>query len=66
MIKLMSLSDEQQDLVTCGYICSELAINKMFFISDSLLAVVIEGNQVKVLSTELFRPGQVESLLQNK
>lgn len=66
IIKLMCFNFEKQDLVSCGYYCSELAINKLFFIGDSLLVIIIEGNQIKVLSTDLFRSGQESSLTYGK
>ena len=58
----MSLDEDAQDLQNCGYYFSETEINKVQFVSDSVLAVLVNGFEVKVLSTDRFLAGDVRDI----
>jgi len=49
-----------------GYYCSDLEINKIDFVSDSLLVILVNGTEVKVLGTEKFMAGTLLYYTRNK
>ena len=54
---------EMRQMKQVGFFCSESEIKCVRFLSDSLLAIVLNGNEVRVLSTAEFIPEQIETLL---
>ena len=48
-----------------GFYYSEQEINSLFFIGDSILLVLVNGRELKVLYTTKFYPGHFQSLLAN-
>ena len=49
-----------------GFYCSDSQIKSVRFLADSLLAIVVDSNEVRVLSTAKFIPDMIEGLLQDK
>lgn len=67
-IKLMCVKDETRELEleACGFYCSDLDINQVYFISDSLLSIVVANEEVRILSTDRFKAGDIHLLTKNK
>lgn len=70
VIKLMCVNDEkgvsELELELCGFYCSDQEISQVYFLADSVLAIVVNGEQVKVLSTDRFRQGDIHLITKNK
>ena len=49
-----------------GFICSDHFITSVRFLADSLVAIVINGNELRVLSTMDFLPEQIEGMIIDK
>lgn len=68
VIKLECVNDESQDLEleVCGFYCSDFEINQVYFITDSVLAIVVNADEVKILGTDRFKPGDIHMITKNK
>ena len=68
VVKLMIVNDETRDLEleTCGFYCSDFEINQVYFITDSVLAIVVNADEVKILGTDRFKPGYIGLITKNK
>ena len=64
----MFVTDENRELEleACGFYCSDFEINQVYFISDSLLAIVVNDDEVRILSTDCFKAGDIHLLTKNK
>ena len=68
VIKLMCVNDESREinLEACGFYCCNFEINQVYFITDSLLAIVVNMDEVRILATDRFKPGDIHLLTKNK
>ena len=68
IIKLMSVNEETREieLEMCGFYCSDFEINQVYFITDSVLAIVVNFDEIKILGTDRFRAGYINTMTKNK
>ena len=62
VIQLMYVDDEQQTILFDGYYCSDQEINQVYFMGDSVLVILVNQEEIKVLYTEKFQPGECKHL----
>ena len=58
----MYVDDDQQTILFDGYYCSDQEINKVYFMGDSVLVILVNQEEIKVLYTEKFQPGECKHL----
>ena len=58
----MYVDDDQQTILFDGYYCSDQEINQVYFMGDSVLVILVNQEEIKVLYTEKFQPGECKHL----
>ena len=56
------MDDDEQSILYDGYYCSEQEINQVYFMGDSVLVILVNQEEIKVLYTEKFQPGECQHL----
>ena len=59
IVQLLYVDDHKRTLVFDGYYCSEKEINQVYFMADSVLVILVGQDELKVLYTEKFNPGNI-------
>ena len=62
IVQLCYINDETKQIEFDGYYCSDKEINQVYFMADSVLVILLNGEEIKVLYTEKFKPGDVNDL----
>ena len=62
IIQLMYVDDDEQSIEFDGYYCSEQEINQVYFMGDSVIVILVNQEEIKVLYTEKFQPGECKHL----
>ena len=53
------MNDETKKIESDGYYCSDKEINQIYFMADSVLVILVNQEEIRVLYTEKFKPGDV-------
>ncbi len=63
-VQLLYINEENKSLEYDGYYCSDQEINQVYFMADSVIAILVHHEEIKVLYTEKFQPGKVDNINQ--
>ena len=56
------MNDETKKIESDGYYCSDKEINQIYFMADSVLVILVNQEEIRVLYTEKFKPGDVSQI----
>lgn len=56
------MNDETKKIESDGYYCSDKEINQIYFMADSVLVILVDQAEIRVLYTEKFKPGDVSQI----
>jgi len=59
VVQLCYVDDETKTILYDGFYCSDQEINQVYFMADSVLMILVNQEEVRVLYTEKFKPGCV-------
>jgi hypothetical protein len=62
MIQLVYVNEQTNEIQMDGYYCCEEEINQVYFMADSILVVLVNNKELKILYTPKFQPGDYKYL----
>ena len=62
LIQLVYINENTSTVEMDGFYYSDSEINSLYFVSDSILFVLVNGREVKLLYTTKFYPGHFKFL----
>ena len=62
IVQLCYVCDQTRTVEFDGYYCCDKEINQVYFMADSVLVILLHGEEIRVLYTEKFKPGDVSHL----
>ena len=62
VVQLLYVNDETKSFELDGFYCSDQVINQVYFMADSVLAILVNQEEIRVLNTDKFKPGYVAML----
>ena len=62
IVQLCFVNDQTRTIDFDGYYCCDKEINQVYFMADSVLVLLLGGEEIRVLYTEKFKPGDVSHL----
>lgn len=62
LIQLVYINDQTNEIEMDGYYCCDEEINQIYFMADSILVVLVNNKEIKVLYTTKFQPGDYKHL----
>ena len=62
IVQLCYVNDHEKTIEFDGYYCCDKEINQVYFMADSVLVLLLNGEEIRVLYTEKFKPGDVSQL----
>ena len=62
VIQLLYVNDQTNQLEFDGFYCTDQEINQVYFMADSVLVILVNSEEIRVLYTEKFKPGSVSML----
>jgi hypothetical protein len=62
MIQLVYVNDQTNEIQMDGYYCCDEEINQIYFMGDSILVILVNSKELKILYTTKFQPGDYKYL----
>ena len=58
LVILTDVDDEENCLIPDGYYVSDHVVDSIYFLSESLIFILVNGREVRILHTQHFAPGE--------
>lgn len=66
VVQLLFVNEDTRSLEYDGFYCCDQEINQIYFMADSVLVILVNQEEMRVIYTEKFKPGSLIKNLSTK
>ena len=59
VVQILFVNEETRNLEYDGFYCCDAEINQIYFMADSVLVLLVNQEEIRVVYTEKFKPGSL-------